>query len=184
MCRRAVVIVSASLVAFVIAGLSNIVTAAGTEQETPPAVQLVGQNSKIAEPRFVLIRDEQAWAKLWFDHTGVEINGGPPVRNAAPIIDFNRYMVVGYFRGKCVNHDGEIASSVVVSEDELRVRFEASTFQTMSSDPGKPDTGAKATPYGLWVVSRTDNAIVVEEGRRGLKNDPVTWKEVHRFGKQ
>jgi len=145
-----------------------------------PAVQFVGHDSKIAEPRFVLARDEAAWAKIWAEHTGVAAGQGPPTRHAVPKVDFSRYMVVGAFAGAGVNADGLIAESVRVAGDAMRVRFETSSFQTFSAGPGK-DTGVKTSCYGLWVIEKTDKPIVIERGVQQLKNAPVQWKEVKRF---
>ena len=116
-----------------------------------PAVQLVGCDSKIVTPRFVLVRDQRAWDVLWSEHTGIEVKQGAMSRHAAPKIDFSRFMVVGAFAGKVINEDGEVAESVTATDDMVRVRFERSTFQSSSSG-GDVDPGVKLSPFGLWVI--------------------------------
>lgn len=149
-------------------------------RELAAAVQFVGHDSKIETPRQVLITDEAAWAKLWAEHTGIEATFSPPLRNAVPRMDFTRFMVVGVFRGKTVNSDGEIASGVLIGDDAVRVRYERSTFQTMSAGPG-PDKGQQTQPFGIFVIDRSNKLVVLEEGRRSLKNQPLKWTEVKRF---
>ncbi len=148
--------------------------------DTLPAVQFVGHDSRVATPRFVLVRDEKAWALLWSEHTGIDASFTPPTRHAVPKIDFTRYMVVGVFAGATTNTDGELAQTVLVDGDGVRVRYMASTFQTARFD-GKADEGVKTTPFGIWVIEKTDKAVVIEEGSSGLKDAPVVWKEVKRF---
>jgi hypothetical protein len=149
-------------------------------RQIPPAVQFIGHDSRIAAERFVLIRDEAEWSRLWAEHTGIDAAAGPPLRNSVPRIDFTRFMVVGVFRGATVNEDGEIVTSVLYGNDVVRVRYEPSTFQTASFGAG-PDKGEATRPFGLWVIDRSHSPVVIEEGRRGLKSEPVKWREVKRF---
>lgn len=179
--RKRNVVVSSALSIVLFIGL-----AAMSERKTAPtkvflpAVQFIGQDSKISTPRFVLIKDDAAWSSLWAEHTGAAEAITPPTRHATPKIDFARFMVIGAFGGATTNTDGQIASSVVVSDDSMRIRYEASTFQTASFG-GKGDPGVKTTPFGLWVIERTDQAIIIEQGARGLKDSPIEWKQVSRF---
>lgn len=148
--------------------------------EVLPAVQLVGHDSKILSARFVLIRDDASWEALWAEHAGAAQKEGAMWRHAAPKIDFSRFMVVGVFGGATTNTDGEVAQSVTIADDRVRVRYESSTFQTASFG-GQGDPGVKTAPFGLWVVEASDLPVVIEQARRGLKDSPVSWKEVKRF---
>ncbi len=151
------------------------------EAPLPPCVQWVGHDSKFTEPGFRLVRDEESWKTLWAAHTGHAREYGAIGRHAAPKIDFERYMVVAYFRGPTTNRDGEVLETVHPGEDRLVLRFESWSFQTASFSG--PDKGVATTPYGLWVVPASDSEIVIEEGRpsTGLKADPIVYKEVFRF---
>lgn len=175
--------VAASSVALivVIAGVASLgMSAPAPAKDMLPAVQLVGHDSRIMTPRVVLVRDQAAWDALWAEHTGAALNERAMGRHAAPKIDFSRFMVVGVFGGAVSNTDGEVAQNVTVTNDLIRVRYEASTFQTALFD-GKGDPGIKTSPFGLWVIEASKTPVVIEEGRRGLKDSPVSWKEVKRF---
>lgn len=145
-----------------------------------PAVQFVGPESRVSERRFVLVTDGESWRGLWAEHTGVPASYAPPGRHGAPLVDFDRYVVVGHFGGPSVNTDGHLAESVVVDGEAVRVRFVSSTFQTARLDGG-PDTGMTTTPFGLWVIDRTRMPIVLERPAPALKNEPARWEPVHTF---
>jgi hypothetical protein len=153
-------------------------TLCGPEQESLPYVQWIGDSSG-HEAGFVLARDESQWRALWAAHSGVPAAHGAMKRHAAPEVNFERCLVVAYFRGPTTNEDGEVVRAVDETADAVRVRFSAHTFQTASFD----GTGGavSTTPFGIWVLPLTDKPIVIEEGRTGLKADPLTWREVHRF---
>lgn len=181
MFRRHLIAASSVALVFVFAGVASFGTSVlAPATDALPAVQLVGHDSRIMTPRFVLVRDQATWDSLWAEHTGVALKEGAMGRHAAPKIDFSRFMVVGVFGGAATNTDGEVAQSVTVTDDQVRVRYESSTFQT-SSFGGNGDPGVKTSPFGLWVIEVSKSPVVIEEGRRGLKDSPVSWKEVKRF---
>jgi hypothetical protein len=181
MLRLSAIAASSLGLVFVIAGVASLgMSAPAPAKDMVPAVQFIGHDSKIMTPRFVLVRDQAAWDALWAEHSAAAVNEGAMGRHAVPMIDFSRFMVVGVFGGAVTNRDGEVAQSVTVTDAQVRVRYEASTFQTASFD-GKADSGIKTSPFGLWVIENSKSPVVIEEGRRGLKDSPVTWKEVKRF---
>ncbi len=175
MARRAMT-VAAGVCVLALAGW-----AAGVRRgETLPYVQWIGADSKRTEPGFEIVRDDAAWRALWGAHTGTDTTpGGAMRRHAAPEVNFDRCVVVAHFRGRSTNHDGEVVHGVDESAERVRVRFIADTFQTASFDG--PDRGVATTPYGIWVLPRTEKPVVIEEGTRELKNEPVRWREVKRF---
>lgn len=144
-----------------------------------PAVQFVGERSHITEARFERFRDQEAWAKFWGEHANVEVGYGAISRHAAPKVDFTRFMVVCVLGGKRTNTDGITCESVVTTDELVRVRIEDSTYQTMRS--GEVDHGDASTPFGFFVIEKSEARVVIEHGRRGLKSDPLTWKQVHEF---
>jgi len=171
--RRALVVLA--LVPFLLAAAAL----KPAERESLPYVQWVGHDSK-SPAGFQLIRDDAAWKTLWSTHTGAAASHTPPTRHAVPKVDFTQCMVIAYFRGPSTNRDGEELTSVSIDKDLSRCRFIGSTFQTSGGLEG--GGGAVSTqPYGIWVLPRASTPIVIEEGRRGLKSDPIQWKEVHRF---
>lgn len=179
--RFNVIVASSIAFVFALAGVASLgMSASAPAKETLPAVQLVGHDSKIVTPRFVLVRDQAAWDALWAEHTAAALHEGAMGRHAAPKIDFSRFMVVGVFGGAVTNTDGEVVQGVTVTDDQVRVRYESSTFQTASFG-GNGDSGIKTSPFGLWVIEASTSPVVIEEGRRGLKDSPVSWNEVKRF---
>lgn len=150
-----------------------------TRAPTRPYVQWVGHDSKMAHESVLLIRDEPSWLALWESHTGKPHGEGAIGRHAAPKIDFTQCAVVAFFRGPSTNEDGEILDSIQSEKDRVILRFESSGFQTFGLDGS--GGAVKTTPYGIWVIPATDKPIVIEEGKRELKNEPLTWKEVKRF---
>ncbi|MFG0285254.1 MAG: hypothetical protein ACF8R7_12595 [Phycisphaerales bacterium JB039] len=144
-----------------------------------PYVQLIGPDSAIVERGFHRIRDQQAWHDLWKRHIGED----PVIAgiNMAPEIDFDRCEVIAFFRGKATNTRGERVEAIDDLEGHRRIRFDASTYQTASLFEGEPDHGDACTPYGLWVIERTDSAIVIEENVQGLIGKPAIWQEKFRF---
>ena len=174
-------VVAASSIALMIGVASLGMSAPAPVKDTLPAVQLVGHDSKIMTPRFVLVHDQAAWDALWAEHNGVDVQHGAMARHAAPKIDFAHFMVVGAFAGATTNTDGQEALSVISSEDSVRVRFVASTFQTSGGLGGKADQGIATSPFGLWIIHASNTSVVLEEGRRGVKDSPMSWHEVKRF---
>jgi len=145
-----------------------------------PLVQWIGADSARTQPGFVLVRDQDAWLALWAAHTGKDTTpGGAMGRHTAPEINFDRCIVVAFFRGRTTNADGEVANTIDDFPDHVRVRFTPDTFQTASFDG--PDRGIATTPYGIWVIPSTPKAVVIEEGGHGLKHEEKTWRHVHRF---
>ncbi len=138
-----------------------------------PAVQWVGPDSK-HPPGFVLIQSDQDWRDLWTAHTGLSS------RHAAPKVDFTRYTIVAYFRGPSPNRDGEVLQSILHDSEGTILRFESSTFQSLSLDG--PDRGSPAASYGIWLIPRTLGPIIVEEGRWESKVQPYHYVEVARLG--
>ena len=145
---------------------------------TKPAVQLVGHDSKISDARLELVRDEAAWQALWAQHSGHEQSWNALERHRVPAVDFDRYVLVAAFNGSSQNTDGMVGVSVAPEGDDVRVRFEPSSFQT--SGPG--GGGIKTTAYGFWVIERPKGQVILEKRAPGLKADPVRWEEVKRFG--
>ncbi len=170
--------VAVAVLTFGLLGLSGPAEQPGADRL--PAVQLVGSESRIRTPRFVRVRDEEAWHRVWGEHSGVEPGFSPGVRHAAPKVDFSRFMVVGCFHGERTNIDGEVAVGVSTGPEGMRIRCQTSSYQTASM-AGQPEQAVKCAPFGLWVIERTDLPIIVERARQAGKSGPITWEQVMRF---
>lgn len=145
-----------------------------------PYVQWAGHDSQVAERAFVIARTEDEWLDLWARHTGKPASHGAMGRHAAPKVDFDRCLVVGYFNGRGTNTDGQIAESISTHDDGVHLRFETASFQTASFGPG-PDKGETTTSFGLWVIDKTDKPIIVEQSHLRGKGGERTWHVVHTF---
>jgi hypothetical protein len=171
---------SRSLIALAACSAAGVIAAPALRRGAElPYVQWVGSQSQHA-PGFTLVRDEESWRDLWQEHTAAD--AGTTGRHFAPQVDFERCMVVAYFRGLATNEDGETVRAVDEADEHVRIRFVSDTFQTASFD-GSGGT-VRTSPFGIWVLPATTKAVVVEEGNAELKDRPLKWREVHRFGPQ
>jgi hypothetical protein len=140
-------------------------------------VQFAGHNAARAQEGFAVARTEKGWTGLWQAYTGQTVGAGALERNRIPRIDFDRCMVVAYFGGRQINTDGYIAEELAEFKGVVRLRFDASSFQTAGMDERG---GARDTiPYGVWVIPATDKPIVIERPAERLKNEGPAWREVH-----
>lgn len=172
---------------FTLVALTAIAVLVGVGQRAepesrPPVISFSGPHSAITERAFHFITTQATFADLWASHIGekaermIAHSGGV----IGPTIDFERFAVVAYFRGRSYNCDGEYVISIDEFEDRVRIRFDSHTFQT-SSFGDEPDPGERVTPYGIWVISRTNKSIVLEENTQGLIGREPVWTERQRF---
>ena len=180
--------------------------AAAPQADVAAPVQWVGADSKHSAG-FFMINDAAAWSRLWAEHLGLDGEHGAYNRHLAPHVDFNRYLVIAYFRGPSTNRDGEVLASITTTPIRppapmadkptpisvadfyppptplyTVLRFDSSTFQS-ETPSGK---GIATSSYGIWLIpippdstpTTRGNAFIIQEGRRGLKNEPVRYEEV------
>ena len=125
-----------------------------------------GADSQITEGRCDVIGDTASWAKLWIDHKGM---GGIPPK--APDVDFDKEMVVAVFRGSGWNSRGYYVVEMLESGSAVTVRVDENRYQTANG-------ADKVTPYGIFVLPKSDLSIAVEEQVQSLKNQPPIWKSI------
>lgn len=142
-----------------------------------PYVALSGHDSAITERRCVRVTDAETWAALWKEHRGEKLETNASGWPTTPVIDFERCMVIAVFRGESWNANGEYVESIEEVDRHVRLRFDSHTFQTSGPDGG----GVRVTPFGIWVIARTEKPIVIEENVQGLIGQPPKWKEQWRF---
>lgn len=145
-----------------------------------PFVSWTGPHSAIQESRYARVRDQKDWEKLWLEHTGQPAPAGVGVP-AGPEIDFGRCEVVACFRGKSKNSNGERVMAIDDLTEFVRIRFDSASYQTASFQPGVEDRGVDCVPFGIWLVERTNKAIVVEENVQSVIGAPPVWREQKRF---
>jgi hypothetical protein len=110
-------------------------------------------------------------------HTGEEHRFGAHGAVGVPVIDFDRFEVVAYFRGDSWNSIGEYGESIQPGPDQVLIRYDSMSYQTAGPDGG----GVKVKPFGIWVIDRSDRSIAMEENVQSLIGQPPIWKEQHRF---
>ncbi|MBX3358081.1 MAG: hypothetical protein KF745_06610 [Phycisphaeraceae bacterium] len=147
----------------------------------PALVSLCGPDSAITEgPAYHRIVDADAWKALYLKHLGDRAANAPAPWLLPPDVDFSRCMVLAIFRGRSTNCNGEFLVSLDDRPDDLLIRFDSHTFQT-ASFTGEPDRGVPSTPYGIFILPRSDKPIVLEENVQGLIGHPPVWKQQYRF---
>ena len=167
------------------------------QKETQPCVSISDADSHVTVQRYERIESMKDWVRLWLEHRGekpfpYDPNAG--IRWQLPVrIDFEHYMVVAIFQGKSVNVDSLKIVSITEEEKQLVLRYDENSYQTFGKvhddDPDKgnpdkddPDDG-KVTPYGFFVLPRTEKPIVIEENVQRYLGSPPIWKERARLTK-
>ena len=122
--------------------------------ETPLSIATVvrGHRSGIREPLQTVIRNQDEWKALWKRHSSTDTNASP-----APIIDFNREMIVGIFLGE--KHTGGYEVEIVRAE-----RRDSSLYlyyREESPTPGAMVTQALTQPFHLVRVAKYDNPQII-----------------------
>jgi PrcB C-terminal len=111
-----------------------------------------GDRSGIRGPLQTVIRNQDEWKALWKRHSSTETN--PP---AAPIVDFDREMVVGIFLGE--KHTGGYGMEIVRAERrESSLHF---FYREESPPPGAMVTQALTQPFHLVKVAKYENLQVI-----------------------
>lgn len=147
-----------------------------------PCVTITGTDSNISERCYRRITAEEDWTRVWQKHKGQKENEEYNLYYnplGLPLVDFDRYMVIGVFQGSGANNAGLNAVSISEEQDRIVLRFENKSYQTLG-----PDGGAKAvTVYGFFVVPRSAKSVTLEENVQGLIGGPPVWKERITFPK-
>ncbi|MFH0944309.1 MAG: hypothetical protein V2A76_03850 [Planctomycetota bacterium] len=150
-----------------------------------PVVTWSGPNSRITERTYLRMVKQNDLLRTWYDHLGTQPKSGgrhdPSVDPVIPEVDFDRYMVLGIFQGKECNSTGVFVDSIEETDDELIVKFDEHTYQT-EAPMGQADQGDRVTPFGIFVVPRTNKPVVFVENVQGLLHAPPEWEEQFRTG--
>lgn len=141
-----------------------------------PIVSWSGTDSYIAKPRIQRISSRKEWIAVWLEHQG---KGGDAKtydnlhwKNDAkvPDVDFATHMVIAIFEGKTVNCAGFTNASWNATAEGIDFRFDLEFYGTI----GQED---KVTPFGLYVIPRSDKGISLQIPKQGpTKDAPPTGK--------
>ncbi len=139
-----------------------------------PLVTLHGENSKIAEPRFVRITSEKDWQALWYEHK----NGSPDCQHfdyTDMEIDFEKMMVVAVFGGKVGMTSGYPFDSGFEDRKRIILRICTLGYQLLNPDAKAVERAFRSQPWGIYVFPRSDKEIVLERDDRRLLTQPPKW---------
>ncbi len=159
-------------------------------QEQKALVEFSGAHSKIAQRAYLRITSLKEFRDTYMRHLGKEPSLFDEYynENNVPTIDFERCMVIAVFQGAGWNSAGVRVVSIIDEPNRLVVRFDERTYQTSSDfttngrlNTDVKDAGNKVTAYGMFVLPRTEKAVVLEEDVKQYKHPPSVWKEVARF---
>jgi hypothetical protein len=122
--------------------------------ETPLSIATVekGDRSGIRGPLQTVIRNQDEWKALWKRHSSTDTNPPP-----APIIDFDREIVVGIFLGE--KRTGGYEVEIVRAE-----RRDSSLYfyyREESPPPGAMVTQALTQPFHLVKIAKYENLQVI-----------------------
>jgi len=147
-----------------------------------PCVTITGADSKVSERSYHRITSEEDWTRVWQKHKGQKEGGEYDLYYnplGLPVVDFDRYMVIGIFQGSGMNSAGLNAVSVSEEQDRIVFRFKNRYYQTAGPDGG----GKEVTVYGFFVIPRSAKSVILEEDVQGLIGGPPVWKERIAFPK-
>lgn len=146
-----------------------------------PAVVLTGAKSAIESAAYHRLRDAEELARVWLAHLGEPAPVGEHNwfynRGGVPEVDFAGYEVLAIFGGDGWNSAGFRIETVTDAATVRQVRFDHRHYQTEGPDGG----GKRATPYGFFVLPRTDLPLVLEENVQSMIGRPSEWQERARL---
>lgn len=137
----------------IIAGTSALLALRPQEQRPPelvwqslqPAVTFAGSYSQITEREYVRIHDPISWRTLWERHAGENAERDSYGEIVVPAINFDEFMVIGVFNGEAWN-TRDMHCTEQQDGDELRIRFDAGTYQTADVELTEITIEGEATP--------------------------------------
>jgi hypothetical protein len=142
-----------------------------------PYVALTGADSAVAAPAYHRLRTPAELARVWLLHLGQPVPDGEHDffynEPGVPEVDFEACEVVAIFGGKGWNSAGFQVESVDDEATCRRLRFDHRSYQTEGPTGG----GKRVTPYGFFVLPRTDLPLVLEEDVQSLIGAPPEWRQ-------
>jgi hypothetical protein len=127
-----------------------------------------GPDSRIAETEYKRIVSNVEWKRFWKTHD--------TKKQPLPKIDFSKNMVIAVCSGRAYNISGVEAVDVREAGDSILFRFHYLSYQTMD----RIDT---VTPFGIFVLPRSNKKTQLEVKVQHLIGGPAKWKLVAEFEK-
>lgn len=121
-----------------------------------------GADSSITQAGVRVVTDEDGWVKLWAEHTAPELM-------EAPVMNFENEFVLAIFGGSSFNSIGYFVNEILQGEFEYLLRVDEKTYQTM-------DGADAVTSFGIFVLTKVDRPVHLEENVQSLIGEPPIWK--------
>jgi hypothetical protein len=121
---------------------------------TPPSIATVerGDRSGIHGPLQTVIRNQDEWKAFWKQHSSTDTNPLP-----APIVDFDREMVVGIFLGEKRTGGYEVEIVRAERRDSALYFY----YREESPRPGAMVTQTLTQPFHLVKVAKYQNPQII-----------------------
>jgi PrcB C-terminal len=121
---------------------------------TPLSIATVKRDDRsgIRGPLQTVIRNQDEWKALWKRHSSTDTNPSP-----APIVDFNREMVVGIFLGEKRTGGYEVEIVRTERRDSALYFY----YREESPRPGAMVTQALTQPFHLVKVAKYQNPQII-----------------------
>src|SRR6266498_3555208 len=98
-----------------------------TDTVSKPCVIITGADSRVSERGYHRITSMEGWTQIWLKHKGHEPGGKYDLffnPAGVPLIDFDRFMVIGVFQGSGWNSAGLRVFSISEQPDRIVFRFD------------------------------------------------------------
>ncbi len=141
----------------------------------PVWVHWSGATSGITTPQALRVTAESEWREMWLRHLGVEPGRYDALHNepALPTVDFQSSMVVALFGGEMDSVRGLKLLSATRSQDGLVLRYRVEHYNNIRPAP--------VTPYGIFVVPRSEARLVVQEAGPNQQDGRPSWRSIRTF---
>jgi hypothetical protein len=125
-----------------------------SKAETPLSIATVekGDRSGIRKPLQTVIRNQDEWKAFWKRHSSTDANP-----TLAPIVDFDREMIVGIFLGEKSTGGYEVEIVRAERRDSLLYFY----YREESPPPGAMVTQALTQPFHLVRVAKYDITQII-----------------------
>lgn len=124
-----------------------------------------GQNSAIEQPRMVVVRDAQDWARLWAEHHGARPGRqGSPQAKDVPPVDFAKETVVAVFLGSRPTGGYKVDLSLLQDPTDPSRLFVL--YKEIEPKPGAFTPQVVSRPFALRKVAKPYAAVVFEPNRK------------------
>ncbi len=142
-----------------------------------PYVTWSGAFSAVRQSTIERAVNREQWAVLWRRHAGRKGERNATNVQVIPEIDFDSCMVVAVFCGEMTQCNGARIARIDEIEGGLLLRYERLDFE-VSVRSGEDARLVEVTPYGIFVLPRSHNRLIIEEAVPGQFGRPADARRV------